>query len=171
MLKATYIALLVLIVCSIVQAVVYYEMMPDRIASHFRPDGTPDGFSSKTRFLVSLVSVNVGTTLVLIVTARLIRRLPNSLINVPHKDYWLADERREESLAFVETAMLCTGILTVLLFMGIAHLTLLANQGGQGIPPVWLGSLIGGYIFAVMATTVAILARFKRPPMHSDAKN
>jgi hypothetical protein len=50
---------------------------------------------------------------------RIIAAVPVSLINLPHKEYWLAPERRENTLAYIRvwSAWFGCGLLAFLLFV------------------------------------------------------
>jgi hypothetical protein len=90
--------LLMILALSIVQIGVEYVTLPPTVASHFGPDGKPNAFMSKSAFcglhlfIVTLLAAVFGAV------GRMVSALPIEMINLPHKDYWLAPERRQESL-------------------------------------------------------------------------
>src|SRR5947207_13752518 len=77
----------------------FLRRLPEKIATHFDGSGVPNGWMPRDAlgsfdfiFLVFVLAVVIGS-------AFLIRVLPVSLINVPHRDYWFAPERRRQSHA------------------------------------------------------------------------
>ncbi len=83
------------------QIVYYYPNLPETVASHFNGLGKPDGWMTKQNFVifesVLLLIIIFEFTLLPFV----IEKMPNSLINLPNKDYWLATERREATLGVI----------------------------------------------------------------------
>ncbi len=98
--------------------VYYYPMLPENMAIHFGADGLPNGWKSKGSFFVFygvLVFLLGGIFSGL---SSLIPKIPTSLINVPNKEYWFAEERAESSyeiLAGFFKRMTCA----LVLFLGL----------------------------------------------------
>lgn len=122
----------------VVQAVYYYPLLPERIASHFDMKGNPNGWSSKESFLVlwylMIVFLNVWVPLVGV----LVRKLPPSMINIPHREYWLATEERKARVreaVFVMMAGIFAGVnlLLAVVFRQLARFNLgqAARADGQ----------------------------------------
>ena len=85
------------------------------------------------------------------------------MINLPHKRYWLAPDRRAASLADLADAMALLGAFTFIFFTVIGELTLRANRlpeprlGGE------IGWLLGGYGVALLHWIIRLLRRRPRP--------
>ncbi len=114
-----------------VQVVICLPQFPERVASHFNGAGVADGFMSRSSFGVLMVVLNLGVPLFIFSIAQVLRFLPDSLINMPNRDYWLAEERRLDSLNYMQNLMLAIGILTLWLMMGVFHLTYMANASNS----------------------------------------
>ncbi|GAB4460160.1 MAG: DUF1648 domain-containing protein [Armatimonadaceae bacterium] len=126
----------------------YYPQLPERIASHFGPNGQADGWMSKDSF--ALFNLGMITFLVLIFqgVSVMMRKLPAEMINLPNKEYWLAPERRAETIARSSAQMSWFGIATCALFIAIMHLTFQANLDGSfRLPASALYFLFGYLIF------------------------
>lgn len=90
-----------------------WDRLPGRMATHFGAGGEADGWSSKLKFVVfgfALVVMFVGIFGFL---SMLLRKAPNSWINMPNKHYWLAPERRERTLAQLQPHLDWMGFLSV----------------------------------------------------------
>jgi uncharacterized membrane protein len=112
--------LLVLSAGSLAFFIYYGQWFPPQMAIHFNWAGEPDGWVDRVKFIV------IGTSLCFMVPPLLVacvgvmpRVLPASMVNLPHRDYWLAPERRELTLGR-------------LMFFAL-----------------WLGVIVQGFLFAV----------------------
>lgn len=110
--------LIALVVLLVAQFAYYYPQLPETVASHFDINGVPNGWMSKTTFGVVMAFV---TILTIGSTAGIALLLPHmqDAINIPNKDYWLAPERREETMAFIGSSLLWIACAVVLLLLVI----------------------------------------------------
>lgn len=96
-------------------AVWLWTQAPDQVPSHFNARGQPDDWDSKASTLAVLVPIGIGLPLLL--SIRWIwEKVPMSLVNIPHKDYWL--ERGERDHLFdclMEFLRITAGALALLL--------------------------------------------------------
>ena len=94
--------------------------------------------------------------------------MPVSLINLPHKDYWLALERKEESLRFLEREMEWMGVMTVGFIALVLHLAIRANL----VPDRRLenGAFVTLLVVFLVATTGWIVRLYRRFPSPSSIK-
>jgi len=156
--------LLALLAACAIQAVYYYPQLPPNLASHFDAAGHANGWSSKAGFFVLqalILLVLAGAFAVL--PARL-HRFPNRLINLPHKDYWLAPERREATLGAVADAMTWFGCAALLLMLAVMHLVIrfnLERQAAFPSAPTW--ALLAGFGLCAVLLMVRLLRLTRRP--------
>lgn len=136
--------------------------LPDVVASHFNAAGRADGHSTRATFLalygvvIFLLGVSFGGI------GALIPRLPDASVNIPHRDYWLAPERRAETLAWFADQMALMGALTMGFMVATMHLVVQANQPGQEGLPGTFGPLVIAYIVFTIAWSVWLLVRFRQ---------
>ena len=103
------------------------HQFPPTIATHFDLQGNANGWlETKTHALV-FVMLSFGLPLLMVGIFSLAQYLPNSLINLPNRDYWLAPERRTETFAVLRWQSLWLACLALLFVMGLYLLTLEAN--------------------------------------------
>jgi uncharacterized membrane protein len=95
----------------------YYPQMPPRMASHFAADGRVNGWQSREAFFALMLLVTSTSALVGFVAPRQIAAKANARINLPNREYWLATERREETMLFISATMawFACGMLFVLI--------------------------------------------------------
>ena len=156
----------------VVTAAVHRAELPQRVASHFDASGVPDGWMGRDAFLLLCVGVAVFVALLISGIGWLTPRLPNALINVPHKEYWLAPERRYATLRRMATMLAAIGIATLLLLLVVFHLTVRANRAEEvrlsGV--TWIA--LAGYGTAVLAIVAAgVLPFFRRRRPARDAQD
>jgi serine/threonine-protein kinase len=105
-----------------------YPWMPERVATHFGPDGGPDGWESRSAYATYLLSASVLISALCAGPLYLARKLPDSLINIPERDYWLAPENRDEAHARLFALGLAIATATTVLFIALHLLTVRANR-------------------------------------------
>ncbi len=137
--------------------------LPDTVASHFGGAGLADGFMSHAFYVYFMLAFVVGLPVLLVFLASLAIAGPRSRIRVPNGDYWLAQERRAETVAFLRLGVLWFGVMLVL-FICYAHwLVVLANEANPArLSESWF---IGGLLVFVAAMLVwlwVVLAHFRQ---------
>jgi len=105
-----------------------WPQLPDAMASHFGPSGRPNAFMSKEGFFLVMALIGGGSVASLFAAPTLIRHLPSSLINLPNREYWLAnDERREVAIDRVAGLVGWVGAATAALLAVTIELAMQAN--------------------------------------------
>jgi len=146
---------LLLILCGLVFAahlLWIYPALPEMVASHFDGQGNPNGWMSKQTFLIFEAVLLIFVVGEFLLVPWFVRRLPNSLINLPNKDYWLSDERRNETFSIFRTYFEVFGSVILILFIVVNHFVYLAN-----IARTNLSSAIWWVIIAVVVFVLAWL--------------
>jgi hypothetical protein len=75
--------------------------------------------------------LQLGIAVMFLGLGRMIGALPNSLINIPNKEYWLAEERRSETLGETIWMMDWIAAGTSVFLLGTFYLTFDANVGEE----------------------------------------
>jgi uncharacterized membrane protein len=163
-----YIVLLALVVLSLVHMIAYYPMLPEKVASHFDVHGHVDGWMGKGAFLAFYAGTALGTALVMFLVGLLTPRLPTSMINLPHKDYWLSPERRKASLASFSGYFGWFASATLAFLIGCFHLCF-ATSLGRHVPSWLFPSMLGVYLFFTLLWCVGLLLRFRKPRARDNA--
>jgi uncharacterized membrane protein len=102
--------------------------LPDRVATHFNFAGQPDGWMTRTQHLVFMTLFGIGLPLIFVLLSFLTRILPNDVINVPRRDYWLAPQRRDETMRYLMRHCWWPACLAVVFVAGIQYLVVEANR-------------------------------------------
>src|SRR5262249_3322108 len=109
------------------QTIYYYPRLPTIVAQHFGAQGLPNGWAPKEGLFIVSWGILLFVSATLLLSPRLLRRVPVSMINLPNKQHWLAPERKQESLAYVERQLQWMAVLTVAFLALVMHLAIRAN--------------------------------------------
>jgi uncharacterized membrane protein len=163
MTNRTFSLIVFLVLCAVLvcHALYYYPQLPGRVASHFGGAGKPNDWSTKG-LLVGVYLVTVGiTAATLLAIAYATPKLPDSLISLPNKDYWLSPERREETFAALASLLFWFGSATNILLFDMFHQTFRVNLGRTDrLEHPMLA--MGIYLAFTAVWSVALILRFAR---------
>lgn len=155
---------LILLVAALGQVLYYGPRLSDPVASSFDGAGNAHGFQSRAGFLATHLMVFGLVAVIFGATPVLIRVLPLSLVNVPHRDYYLAPERAAASLAFVGRHMMWMAVATTALLLFVMQFVMDANiAGGNRVPSTLMWAVLGPYFAFTIAWLVRLFARFRKP--------
>ncbi len=162
--RATTVLLLLLAALTAAQIAWYLPRLPPRVASHFDGSGTPNGWSTPRTFAVTHAFV-FGVLLVTLGGIPFALPLfPDSSINLPNKDYWLAPERRARTMATIGAYVQAIAVGALLLVAIVIQATVRANLvGSPRLPAAAIGPVIAVFVILELGIVVAMSLRFRRP--------
>ena len=155
--------LVLLTIVSAVQHAWYWPQLPDRVATHWGIDGQPNDWMTRTGATLMLCGLQIGVPLFLAAVTSLASRLPDSMINIPNRKYWLHPDRRSATLAWMNQMLAWIAVLTSLFMIGIGHLTFIANKTGSGLHVGFFVTALGAYLASVFSIAGRSLFRFRLP--------
>jgi hypothetical protein len=140
------------------------------VATHYDFAGNPDGWMTRSNSTLAWLLFGIGFPLFFIVIGYMARFLLPHASNMPHRDYWLAPEQKNETLDYVFHHFLRQACLAAIF---VLTLQLLDIQANHRTPPHLSTPLIlgaGGCFIAATAVLLGIMVRhFKRVPAIPDA--
>lgn len=147
-----------LMMALLVKTAAVWARLPERVAVHFNASGVPNGWSSRSSFVLSVVAL-MSLFAASYFAIGLVSRLPDRLINLPRKQYWLAPERRASTLDWL-AGWARWFLVVALLFLVVTLMAVLdANLALQ--PKLALpGWFIGGFAVLAVAMITAVFWRF-----------
>ncbi len=97
------------------------RFLPPVVAAHFGPDGMPNGWMSREANALFFLITDIVLFLLLWSAPALTFKLPPQLVNLPNRDYWLAAERKPETLAKLTDLLneFGTAFFAFFLFIGL----------------------------------------------------
>lgn len=157
----------VLVVTLVVAAITILAtagLLPPIVASHFDARGAANGFSPRGVYIGVMLAVAVGLPVLIPLSMRTLRGMPDRLINLPRRDYWLAPAHREEAIAALTSYGCVIGIAVSVFCVGVHLFVLNGNLAAeQALSPAFIAWLV--MFLATIAVIVgAMLSHFARPP-------
>jgi hypothetical protein len=155
---------LLLALAVIAQALWQHDRLPARVATHFNLAGQADGWMSRDNQTKAHIGLVLFIALMLEGLARLSPRLPDGLVNLPHRDYWLAPERRAATHVWIAGLLRLIGCVLMAFFLALFHLVYRANLSSTPMLTGPAGLLVGGLLATVGLLLAGVILRFARPP-------
>ena len=153
----------ILTVVSVLQHAWYWTQLPAEVATHYGIDGQPNDWMSRTIATLMLCGFQIGIPFFLIAVTSLASRLPNSMVNIPHRQYWLHPDRRSATLAWMSSMMGWIAVMSAIFMIIIGHLTFLANMAGSGLDVRFFLVSLGTYLSGVFIIAGRSLWHFRLP--------
>jgi|MudIll2142460700_1097286.scaffolds.fasta_scaffold191739_1 uncharacterized membrane protein len=160
---------LFLVVICILQILYYAPRMPEQMASHFDAAGAPNGWSTKTVFFGLYLGILGLLFLSFRVLPGLISRFPESMINLPNKEYWLAVERKDETFLRIRERLMYMGNGVVIFLIATFQLVLLANfteDRRMNAEVLWILLLL--FLIFTLSWTIKFIRLFRMPSEKSQ---
>ncbi len=159
----TWFLFLLLLACAALFIVFTGQALPPFVASHFSGSGLANGSMARGTYLIFMCSVASGVPLVIAgLQALLIRRAPE--IKIPNRDYWLAPQRKDMTLAFLDAHSRRFAVLLAV-FLCLVHW--LVVQANQVQPPhldstIFIACLVG-FLLATAVWLGSFYLHFRAP--------
>lgn len=133
------------------------------VASHFGGGGTPNGWMSRSAFAWFSVVPLSAVVLVTFIVPLLVAKLPTSLVNFPNKEYWLAPERRAETMRRLGGRMEWYGVVLLAFLAFVYELVFEANLTRSGLANGPFIVALVAYLMFSLAWVVALIRAFSLP--------
>jgi uncharacterized membrane protein len=138
--------------------------LPDTVATHFGPRGQPNAWMSRSSYLLFTTVLGLVFPLSIVAIGFAMRFAPSAVINIPHREHWLAPERRSETLAFIFRhtlwfASMAVGFVTAINLL-IIHSN---NQNPVRLSTPLLLTFLGCFLAGVTVWVISAFRYFKRP--------
>lgn len=139
--------------------------LPATVASHFGLNGQADGWMSRSAYLVFLSVLTLALPLFIVGLTYFSRFLPDWMINLPRKEYWLSGAQRPETFDWITAHSLWLGCLVVGMLGAAHYLTIQANQRvPAGLPAASFAVVMGGFLAGVAIWSLVLWRHFRRLP-------
>lgn len=157
-------AMATLLLFATVELVWLYPQLPERVVTRFGLDGVGGRTAARSTFLTGQIVLLALMGLGFPVLRWLVTILPVSLINVPHREYWLAPTRIDYTRAAIGDLLLLLGVLNLALVVVTTFLILRANLTPEPRlgPAMWIALAL--YLIATAAAVIPSVLQFKRRP-------
>jgi len=157
------VVLLMLYLCFICCVILSDAQLPDRIATHFDFHGQPDGWASRSSYMLFIIIFGTGLTLFIVFVGFVLRFVPDKFINLSNREYWLAPERRVETRNYIIRQMLWFTCWWVCFVIGMHFSLIDANNRVPVQLPNWeIYGLLAIFIAGTLVWILIIMRHFKR---------
>ncbi|HEY3818034.1 MAG TPA: DUF1648 domain-containing protein [Polyangiaceae bacterium] len=139
----------------------WVNRLPERVATHFGADGVPNGWMSRDDATTTYLALVIGLNLLFFLIALSLGALPSSMVNIPNRDYWLAPERRDDTVRKMAVRMAIFGVAVSTFLIVVFQMDFQAAVDAHPSLPmsailpamcvfflfvvVWIGSLVVGF--------------------------
>jgi len=155
-------AQLVLIVFAAIQTIYYYSKLPERIASHFGGGGLPDRWTPKGSLFLTYWAV-IGLVLAISIgIPAVIGKLPRRIINLPHKEYWLSDEKYPETLSIFRAQFRWFGVILLSLQVAVFQMVFQTNLTQTPVLSGWFVLVLIGFALALVFWGIKFTTTFSK---------
>jgi uncharacterized membrane protein len=157
--------LALLFVVAVAQAAFYVGKLPDRVATHFDVKGNPDGWSGKRAAVLMMFGFQCGMPLFMLAMGHLASRMPESMLNIPDKEYWMHPDRKPYALQVSADYLAWIAVLVAAFIAVLNHLTFLANRDAAPLRLGWFAAAMTLFLLAVLTLSIRMVLHFKIRPV------
>jgi uncharacterized membrane protein len=142
-----------------------YPQLPDPMASHFNASGAATAWMPKSGFFTLILIVTLASSVPAFLVPKSMAKLHNDKINLPNKDYWLAPERRIETMQYLGIQMGWFGCaLLALLFCGLYNAIAANFRPDHHFDSGSFYMVLGAFLAFIIVWLVRLLSHFARVP-------
>jgi len=105
-----------------------HTLLPPKVATHYGNSGIPDSYMSNTYSLLLWLGTFLFLALLFFSMPYLLKKTRTEWINLPNREYWLAPERRENTIRIMSDYMYIFGSMLNGFFIVILWLTVIAHK-------------------------------------------
>ena len=156
------------LIAAAAQAVYYYPQLPDKIPSHITVTGEVDDYMVKSTFFILMLSTIFGTAIFLTLGTRLVLTKAPQLVNLPHKEYWFAPERKQATIAFVFMINVKLTIAATLMMVTIFQSIIWVGIGSPVSPGIVISTATGLLCAYFLFIIIQLNRRFKLPDAEQE---
>lgn len=158
-------------VCGVIYFSLLYSQLPDTMASHFNASGAATAFMPKSFFFLLIAIVMLATSEPVFLVPKQIAAKPNDKLNLPNKEYWLAPERRAETMQFLGMKMAWFGCaLLALLFCGLYNAATANLRPDHTFDSTTFYVELGAFLAFIIVWLIRLTSHFGNVPQNSHSK-
>ena len=160
-----------LAVAGVIYFSLLYPQLPDPMASHFNGSGAATAWMAKSAFFMLFPIVILAAGVPIFLVPLSIAKLPNTRINLANKEYWLAPERRAETIQYVGIQMGWFGCAVLALLLCTLYNAVAANlRPSHTFDSGSLYIALGAFFAFLIVWLVRLLTHFGQVPENSGVK-
>jgi len=163
MMRLPYLVFALLGIVLLIDLALTVPSLSEPVATHFDGAGHPNGWMSRRGYAIFMAAFGIGLPALILALVRLAPRWFPNRLSIPNRSFWLAAERREETLQFLKWHMAWLADLMVFFVIAIHRLIVMADAARPPALPHTPFFFVMGCFLAGMAVWMALLwLRFRR---------
>jgi uncharacterized membrane protein len=155
-------AALALIACAAAFVVISSRSLPALVATHFDAAGRANGYLSREPYIALMLLISVVVPLLVVIIPGRAFSHPEARINLPNRDYWLAPERRADTVRYLARQ---TSLFAWLLVIFLCYAQWLVVRANTLTPPrLDSGAFLAGlavFLVCTLSWVVRLIRRFR----------
>ena len=164
MTRLPYLAFTLLGIILLVDLALTVPSLSEPVATHFDGAGNPNGWMSRRVYAIFMAAFGIGLPALIVALIRFAPRWFPNRLSIPNRSFWLAAERREGTLQFLQWHMGWLATLMVFFVIAIHHLIIMANAARPpALPHAPFFFVIGCFLAGMAVWMVLLWLRFRRP--------
>ena len=140
----------------------YYPNLPEIIASHFNAAGEANDFMSKQNFVIFEAIILFLIIFEFTLLPLFLRKMPDSLINIPNKKYWLSAERRETTFLVIKKYFEWFSVALLCMFIAVNQLVFQANLTRQNLSGTITLLILGAFLLFTIIWSAKFVRQFTK---------
>jgi len=142
---------------------VFTLSLPQKIATHFDFSGKPDGFMTLHNHQSFITLSTICFPLFMVLMVGVLPAWFPSLVNISHRDYWFAPERKTQTLDYLFNMACKLGVLMVFFFVGLNVIIVLANNSYPVLmPKLPFFVFMALFLLGVFSWVVVLFLKFRK---------
>jgi len=142
-----------------------YPQLPDPMASHFNASGGATAWMPKSGFFFLFAFVMVFAGIPVFLVPKQLASRSNDKINLPNKEYWLAPERRAETMQYLGIQMAWFGCALVAFLLCGFYFAVSANlKPDHTFDSTSFYIPLGAFLTFSFSLPIRLLSRFGKVP-------
>jgi uncharacterized membrane protein len=139
------------------------SQLPELVATHFNGAGEPNGWMNRSDHQMFMLVFGLAFPGVIVLLSYATRFLPRGMVNIPHRDYWLAPERRRETSNYLTHLSLWLACLAVGFVIGLELSIVQANrQHPPHLSLIALLVVVVPFLAGVIVWVLIVMRHFRR---------
>ncbi len=153
----------VILLCAAVLAAHDYPLVPNTVASHFSASGAANSWMSKPLFFAFYAAAVCVAFIVEFFVPRSLAKTPTSRMNLPNKEYWLAPNRRDKTIGYLQKHFAWYGCAFLALEVCAMEMAIRANMTAEPALPLGQAlTLVGAFLAFNVIWMVQMFRHFSR---------
>lgn len=145
----------------VAQILFYYPNLPARMASHFDAAGKANDWMAKENFMIFEFVILLIIVSEFALLPVLIEKMPDALVNLPNKNFWLAAERRAKTFAVMRNYFDYFAVALLGLLIAINQMIFKANINRTNLPPATMWTILGAFLLFTIVWMIKFTRQFK----------